>query len=100
MEFLAVPQESSQPEIAEAFVNVAGARLHYLHAGTGPPMLLIHGLVGSSQNWCSNIGALAGSGSVYALDLLNMGKSQRVDGLDVRLKAIANRLVATTGVRY
>ncbi len=88
-------QESSQPEIADEFVNVAGARLHYLHAGTGPPMLLIHGLIGSSQTWRNNIGALAGSASVYALDLLNMGKSQRIDGLDARLKAIANRMVAT-----
>jgi pimeloyl-ACP methyl ester carboxylesterase len=95
MEFLAVPQESSQPEIAEAFVNVAGARLHYLHAGIGPPMLLIHGLVGSSQNWLNNINALAGSASVYAPDLLNMGKSQRVNGLDTRLKATANRMVAS-----
>jgi pimeloyl-ACP methyl ester carboxylesterase len=88
-------QESSQPEIVEEFVTVAGARLHYLHAGSGQPMLLLHGLVGCSQNWRDNIGALAGSASVYALDLLNMGKSQRVDGLDVRLKAIANRVVAT-----
>ena len=88
-------QESSQPEIVDKFVDVAGARMHYLHAGSGPPILLIHGLVGCSQNWRDNISALAGSASVYALDLLNMGKSQRVDGLDVRLKAIANRLVAT-----
>lgn len=87
-------QESSQPEIAEAFVDVASARLHYLHAGTGPPMLLIHGLVGSSRNWLNNINALAGSASVYALDLLNMGKSQRINGLDARLKPIAKRLVA------
>ena len=95
MEFLAVPQESSQPEIAEAFVDVAGARLHYLRAGAGPPMLLIHGLVGSSQNWRNNIGALASSASVYAPDLLNTGKSQRVSGLDTSLKAIANRMVAS-----
>ncbi len=87
-------QESSQPEFAEAFVDVAGARLHYLRAGTGPPMLLIHGLVGSSRNWLNNINALAGSASVYALDLLNMGKSQRINGLDARLKPIAKRLVA------
>jgi pimeloyl-ACP methyl ester carboxylesterase len=87
-------QESSQPEIAEAFVDVASARLHYLHAGTGPPMLLIHGLVGSSRNWLNNINALAGCASVYALDLLNIGKSQRIDGLDARLKPIAKRLVA------
>jgi pimeloyl-ACP methyl ester carboxylesterase len=31
---------------------------------------------------------------VYAIDLVNMGKSQRVDGLDAGLKATANRIVA------
>jgi pimeloyl-ACP methyl ester carboxylesterase len=87
-------QESLQSEYEGAFVDVAGARLHYLHAGTGTPILLIHGLVGSSANWHNNIKALAQNASVYALDLLNMGKSQRVEGLDASLRATANRIVA------
>jgi len=78
----------------EAFVDVAGARVYYLHAGSGRPMLLIHGLVGSSRNWRNNIGALAQHGSVYAIDLVNMGKSQRVAGLDPGLGATANRIIA------
>ena len=41
-------QEAPQLKYEEAFVDVAGARVHYLHAGSGKPMLLIHGLVGSS----------------------------------------------------
>jgi pimeloyl-ACP methyl ester carboxylesterase len=57
-------------------------------------MLLIHGLVGSSANWRNNIGALAQHASVYAIDLVNMGKSQRVGGLDAGLTATANRIVA------
>jgi 4,5:9,10-diseco-3-hydroxy-5,9,17-trioxoandrosta-1(10),2-diene-4-oate hydrolase len=92
--FLAVEQESTQPEYEEAFVDVAGVRLHYLHAGTGTPMFLIHGLVGSCADWHNNIDALAQNASVYAIDLLNMGKSQRVEGLDASLKATANRTVA------
>jgi len=67
--------------------------VHYLHAGHGRPMLLIHGLVGSSANWRNNIEALAQQGSVYALDLVNMGKSQRVAGLDAGLRATAKRVV-------
>lgn len=90
----AVQQESTQSEYEEAFVDVAGVRLHYLHAGTGTPMFLIHGLIGSSANWRNNIAALAQNASVYAVDLLNMGKSQRVEGLDASLKAAANRMVA------
>jgi pimeloyl-ACP methyl ester carboxylesterase len=89
-----MPQESPPSECQEAYVDVIGARLHYLHAGTGTPMFLIHGLLGSSANWRKNIEALARNASVYAVDMLNMGKSQRVEGLDVSLKATANRIVA------
>jgi pimeloyl-ACP methyl ester carboxylesterase len=85
--------DSTQPAFEEAFVDVAGVRVHYLHAGSGRPMLLIHGLVGSSADWRNNIAALAGRASVYAIDLLNMGKSQRVGGLDAGLKATAKRIV-------
>jgi pimeloyl-ACP methyl ester carboxylesterase len=87
-------QETPQPGYEEAFVDVAGARVYYLHAGSGKPMLLIHGLVGSSANWRNNIDALAQHASVYAIDLVNMGKSQRVWGLDAGLRATANRIVA------
>jgi pimeloyl-ACP methyl ester carboxylesterase len=83
----------AQPGFEEAFVDVAGVRVHYLHAGSGRPMLLIHGLVGSSADWRNNIDALARHASVYAIDLVNMGKSQRVGGLDAGLKATANRIV-------
>jgi pimeloyl-ACP methyl ester carboxylesterase len=87
-------QETPQPGYEEAFVDVVGARVRYLHAGNGRPMLLIHGLVGSSANWRNNIDALAQHASVYAIDLVNMGKSQRVAGLDAGLRATANRIVA------
>ena len=87
-------QEAPQSSYEEAYVDVNGARVHYLHAGTGPPMLLIHGLVGSSENWRNNIATLARNASVYAIDLVNMGKSQRIDGLDSGLRATAHRIVA------
>ena len=87
-------QETPQPGFEEAFVDVVGARVYYLHAGSGRPMLLIHGLLGSSANWRNNILALAQHASVYAIDMVNMGKSQRVEGLDAGLRATANRIVA------
>ncbi|MFZ0518091.1 MAG: alpha/beta hydrolase [Acidobacteriaceae bacterium] len=87
-------QETQQPRYEEAFIDVVGARVYYLHSGSGRPMLLIHGLVGSSANWRNNIDALAQHASVYAIDLVNMGKSQRVGGLDAGLTATANRVAA------
>ena len=87
-------QETPQSGYEEAFVDVAGTRVHCLCAGSGRPMLLIHGLLGSSENWRNNIDALAEHSAVYAIDLVNMGKSQRVGGLDPGLKATANRMIA------
>lgn len=87
-------QESQELECEEALIDVTGGRLHYLHAGSGAPMFLIHGLIGSSENWRSNINALAQNASVYAIDMLNMGKSERVDGLDASLSATATRIIA------
>jgi 4,5:9,10-diseco-3-hydroxy-5,9,17-trioxoandrosta-1(10),2-diene-4-oate hydrolase len=87
-------QDTPQPGCEEGFVEVAGARVYYLHAGSGRPVLLVHGLVGSSANWRNNIAAVAKHASVYAIDLVNMGKSERVEGLDPGLSASANRIVA------
>jgi 4,5:9,10-diseco-3-hydroxy-5,9,17-trioxoandrosta-1(10),2-diene-4-oate hydrolase len=87
-------QGTPQAGYEGTFVDVVGARVYYLHAGSGRPMLLVHGLVGSSANWRNNIDALAQQASVYAIDLVNMGKSQRVKGLDAGLRAAANRIVA------
>jgi pimeloyl-ACP methyl ester carboxylesterase len=78
----------------DGYVSVQGARVHYLHAGSGRPMVLIHGLVGSAANWRRNIPALSGEASVYAVDLVNMGKSERVAGLDASLEATADRVAA------
>lgn len=81
-------------ETGEAFVSVAGVQVHYQYAGSGYPLLLLHGLVGSARNWQRNISFLAQDASVYAVDLFNMGESERVPGLDAGLEATADRIVA------
>ncbi len=82
------------PEIEEAFVLVNGKKIHYQRAGTGRPLLLLHGMVGSARNWRQNISFLSRDSSVYAVDLFNMGESERVPGLDAGLEATADRLAA------
>lgn len=78
----------------DEFIEVEGTRVHLVRAGCGEPMILLHGLTGSAANWRQNISALASRARVYAVDLVNMGDSARVPGLDPGLAASADRVVA------
>ena len=75
-------------------VLAGGVRVHYRVAGRGPALVLVHGLVGSAKNWEQNVNALSQDATVYALDLANMGESERVAGLDAGLEATADRVAA------
>ena len=53
-------------------------RLRYLEAGSGPPLLLVHGLgSNAAQDWGRLIAPLARSYHVYAPDLPGFGRSER-----------------------
>jgi pimeloyl-ACP methyl ester carboxylesterase len=80
--------------VEERFISVDGAKIYFQVAGAGEPLLLLHGLIGSGQTWRQNIGFLAQHATVYAIDLFNMGKSERVTGLDASLEATADRVAA------
>jgi esterase len=45
------------------------------HGGDGPPLLVLHGVFGSSRNWSSVAQRLAGAHRVLALDARNHGAS-------------------------
>ncbi len=74
-------------------VDVDGVKTHYARAGSGPALVLVHGLVGSARNWNKNIRFLSQFRTVYALDLANSGASERVAGLDAALEAHVDRVV-------
>jgi pyruvate dehydrogenase E2 component (dihydrolipoamide acetyltransferase) len=68
-------------------VQVAGATLRYLPAGTsGDPVLLLHGFGGDLDNWMFAIPALAQDHVVYALDLPGHGGSSKDVGAGDRLE--------------
>jgi pimeloyl-ACP methyl ester carboxylesterase len=50
-------------------------RLHYHQLGHGPPILLLHGLLGSWSNWLGVGRQLATRFAVFAMDLRNHGRS-------------------------
>ena len=47
-----------------------GARMRYLRAGSGPALILLHGLLGYSFSWRYTMPALAPYATVYAPDML------------------------------
>ena len=68
----------SVPEGIESLrASVNGYRAHYLKAGTGPPVLLLHGGASDARNWINTMNALAGRYTLYAPDLLGFGRNQR-----------------------
>src|SRR5258707_1662670 len=54
-------------------------RISFTRRGSGPPVLLVHGIhaVAWSYEWHDNVDYLAGSNTVYTLDLLGFGRSDR-----------------------
>ena len=60
------------------FIDIDGTRLHYLDEGSGPPLLLIHGLAGQVHNFAhSLLGRLAHDFRVVILDRPGSGYSSR-----------------------
>ncbi len=55
-----------------------GFRVHSVHAGTGAPVVLLHGLSGSHRWWLETIPALLASGfRVHVPELVGFGGSRR-----------------------
>ena len=55
--------------------------------GSGPPLIILHGLFGSSLNWAAQARQLGERWSVSALDLRNHGNSPWRDGMDYQAMA-------------
>ena len=66
-----------------------GHRVAFRMAGSGPPIILIHGITGSSENWGAVWDALAERHTVIAPDLLGHGQSAKPRG-DYSMGAFAS----------
>jgi pimeloyl-ACP methyl ester carboxylesterase len=79
--------------IEEHWIELAGGRMRYLKAGSGPALILVHGLMGYSFSWRFTIPALAPHATVYAIDNLGAGLSTAPQGMDCSVRATANRIL-------
>jgi pimeloyl-ACP methyl ester carboxylesterase len=86
-----VPQKSVPvQELAgkdSRFLQVKGRTIHYLQAGHGKPLVLVHGFAGSTYTWRYLIPLLAQHNTVYALDLLGFGLSDKPTDANYNLRS-------------
>ena len=81
-----------QVEIADPprghFLELDGERIHYIDQGTGPPLILIHGLGGQLRNFTyALVGRLSSEFRVIAVDRPGSGYSTRRSAADPRVRA-------------
>lgn len=77
--------EARVPPLGD-FVDVGGARLHYVACGEGPTVLLLHGLGGNLRHYHRLIALLAPYRRVIALDNPGCGHSRMLDGRHASLR--------------
>src|SRR5437868_1327123 len=52
------------------YYDAAGVRTRALEAGSGPPLLLLHGTGGHAESWIRNVLPLSADFHVYAVDMV------------------------------
>ncbi|HEY1661481.1 MAG TPA: alpha/beta fold hydrolase [Verrucomicrobiae bacterium] len=62
-------------------------QLYFKEFGSGEPLIILHGLFGSSDNWMSIAPKLASQSHIFTLDLRNHGQSPHSDEMTYALMA-------------
>ena len=90
--------QSSGP--ASGSFEVDGHRVAYLVQGSGPSVVIVHGIGGRKEDFLSVIQALAAHFTVYAIDMLGFGQSAKdVPTVTIGLQVRAMRaLLAHQGI--
>ena len=78
--------------VEECWMDFDGARMRYLRAGSGRPLILLHGLLGYSFSWRFALPELASLRTCYAPDMLGAGFSDRPN-VDHSMRATALRVL-------
>ena len=81
--------ETSDKNIVSRTTEIDGVQLHYLTAGHGPTLILLHGYAETSRMWKPIIPLLAERFTLIAPDLPDIGDSGiPANGLDMKTSAI------------
>lgn len=63
-----------------------GIKTRCLEAGSGDPLLLLHGGGGHAETWVRNVVPLSGRFHVYAIDMIGHGLSDQPDDVDYTIR--------------
>lgn len=69
--------ENTVPGIDSLVIEIEGRRAHYLKAGGGPPVVLLHGGASDSRDWPLTMAELSHRFTCYAPDLPGFGQNER-----------------------
>jgi 2-hydroxy-6-oxonona-2,4-dienedioate hydrolase len=78
--------------VRERLYDAAGIRTRVLEAGSGPPLVLLHGTGGHAETYYRNIVPLSRFFRVLAADMVGHGLSDLPDDVDYSLDAFADHL--------
>jgi pimeloyl-ACP methyl ester carboxylesterase len=67
---------------AGGFADSGGVRIHYVTKGTGPLVVLVHGIPGFWYDWRNQIPALARHFQVVAIDQRGFNRSDQPEGVE------------------
>jgi pimeloyl-ACP methyl ester carboxylesterase len=82
------------------FATVGGHRVRYVRAGSGSPVLLLHGFASSIYTWKDVLPALARDHDVVALDFPGFGESEQPSDLDgSRFPSLVLELLDQVGIQ-
>ena len=88
-----IPDLAKVAGVEECSAVIDGLRWRYLHAGSGPALLLVHGFMAYSFSWRFVMAGLSRHYSVYVVDLPGCGFSERSDALPGTLASDAEGLL-------
>jgi len=66
-------------EIAQKDITVYGQNIHYAEAGSGPPVILLHGLWGGLNEWAPIVDPLSKTHRVIVMDFIGFHGSGKPD---------------------
>ena len=72
-----VPRSPNEIALSSQTLLIDGIKIHFVEAGEGPPLLFLHGLGGSWEDWAANLQSFAPSHRAMAIDFPGFGDSDK-----------------------